>query len=350
MIHSRHERVGCNSRLTRQREQPVQASTKPIQSFFVFTLLLIGAPLLSSHLTQIDSLELEKTAVARVRIERPDGSRETASAVYVGKDTRYAYFATAFHAVAISKDSNAVVDKVVVEFDASPVKNPASVLSQVDPDLDLAVILVPVSSFSADPSQIAIRDPAPKGAIHIIGHPPAGGWSVWSGTVQNVMAGSSDLRHFTTTANPSLTGGYSGGPVYNAEGFLVGLHVDNSGSYARAARMSEVVRVLSSWRVPVSGFRTTSLSPSQPQEDPVKEACMNGSIVDCDNYSGSILVKCNPYNTACKLLAACWQDKARALKVVQFACQRNDQSCEFQKENMRAASQMDCDKKTLGSF
>ena len=38
------------------------------------------------------------------------------------------------------------------------------------------------------------------------------------------------------------------------------------------------------------------------------------------NYAGHILLKCNQFDTACKLLARCWQKKARTLMVVEFAC------------------------------
>jgi hypothetical protein len=85
-------------------------------------------------------------------------------------------------------------------------------------------------------------------------------------------------------------------------------------------------------------------------DDPVKDACMNGSIVDCQNYAGRIRVKCNPYDTACKLLATCWDGKVRALTVVEQACKLNTESCEFQKKNMRASVVMNCDKKTLGNY
>jgi hypothetical protein len=87
-------------------------------------------------------------------------------------------------------------------------------------------------------------------------------------------------------------------------------------------------------------------------DDPVKEACMNGSIVDCQNYAGRIHVKCNPYDSACKLLATCWDDKARALTILDYACNQhpNPESCEFQRKNMRASIAMDCDKKTLANY
>jgi hypothetical protein len=221
-----------------------------------------------------------------------------------------------------------------------------SVLNRFEPELDLAVVSIPRKFFTGDASTIAIADPAASGAIHILGHPASGSWSVWSGTVQNESS-ESDPRRFTTTADPSLTGGYSGGPVFNEEGFLVGMHVDNVRTYARAVKAGDIIRFLSSWKVPVNGFRSTDPAAAKSLTDPVKEACMNGSIVDCRNYSGNILVRCNSYDAVCKAFATCWQDKARALQVIEFACKQNDQSCEFQKENMRDTSKMDCDKKTL---
>jgi hypothetical protein len=87
-------------------------------------------------------------------------------------------------------------------------------------------------------------------------------------------------------------------------------------------------------------------------DDPVKAACMDGSIVDCQNYAGSIRVKCNPFDASCKLLATCWDDKVRALQVVDFACntKANAESCDFQRKNMRGMLKKDCDKVTLGNF
>jgi Trypsin-like peptidase domain len=313
-----------------------------IQLLFVSLGYLLGSSLSPGLPTQVDGLELQKTAVAQIKISHPGGSQETAAGFYVGKDAQFAYFATAFHAV--KNGSGGVVDTVTVQLEQSPQDISASVLKHFDPDLDLAVVMVPHEYFTADSSQIALRDPALNGAIHIIGHPPAGGWSVWPGTVQNV---SGDPRRFTTTADRSLTGGYSGGPILNAEGFLVGMHIDNTGTYGRGVKASEVIGQLVAWRVPVNGFRSTDVTAGLSAEDPVKEACMNGSILDCHNYSGSIFVKCNQFDPACKLLARCWEDKARALQVVEFACKRNDQSCELQKENMRKTSQMDCDKESL---
>jgi hypothetical protein len=104
---------------------------------------------------------------------------------------------------------------------------------------------------------------------------------------------------------------------------------------------------------PMKQMPKSEVKPDQPAySDPVKAACMGGSFVDCENYAGRILVKCNPFDTACKLLANCWQDKARALRVVDDACnvRKNAESCAFQKANLRAQLTMDCDKKTLGDF
>jgi hypothetical protein len=79
---------------------------------------------------------------------------------------------------------------------------------------------------------------------------------------------------------------------------------------------------------------------------------MNGSIIDCQNYAGHIRVKCNPFDPLCKLLARCWDDKARALMIVDEVCNKhpNLESCDFQRKNMRGSIAMDCDKRTLADF
>lgn len=326
---------------------PQQMRIRRILPLFYLGGLLLPFFWVVSSPSQVTGLDVQQSSVIQIKVSKPGGSEETAAGFYVGKDSTSAYFATAFHAV--HKGDNAVVKNVTVHVKSSPQSISGSVLDKFDPELDLAVVIVLRNFFSGDASVIAIADPAPSGAIRILGHPPSGPWSVWSGTVQNASS-ENDPRRFTTTAGDSLTGGYSGGPVFNEEGFLVGMHVDNLRTYGRAVKAADIVRLLSSWRVPVNGFRSTDPAAAKLLGDPVKEACMNGSIVDCQNYSGHILVKCNPYDVVCKALATCWQDKARALQVVEFACKQNDESCEFQKENMRDTSKMDCDKKTLANY
>lgn len=79
---------------------------------------------------------------------------------------------------------------------------------------------------------------------------------------------------------------------------------------------------------------------------------MNGSLVDCQNYAGSIQVKCSIYNPVCKIRAGCWEDKVRALQIVDYVCNKNPnvESCEFQRKNMRANIAMDCDNKKLSDY
>lgn len=89
-----------------------------------------------------------------------------------------------------------------------------------------------------------------------------------------------------------------------------------------------------------------------PPADPIKAGCMAGSYIDCQNYAGHIFVKCNQFDSACKLLAQCWDDKARALLVIANACKdkANQDSCNFQRQNMKSQLLMDCDTKTLKDY
>src|ERR1017187_3501569 len=67
----------------------------------VVTFSLVAMTLLyvEHGLGQIDSLEAQRADVVRLRVFGEGLSSETAAAVFVGKDQKYAYFVTAYHAI-----------------------------------------------------------------------------------------------------------------------------------------------------------------------------------------------------------------------------------------------------------
>jgi hypothetical protein len=136
--------------------------------------------------TSGSELDLQKALVAKLRILRPGGSPETAAAIYVGKDLNQAYFVTAFHAVATS--SNAVVPTVEVQLWNSADTLVGQVLPKFDEDLDLAVVMIPSTRLPPQLPQISFYDPRQTVKINIIGHPTAGNWSIWSGSIQNARS------------------------------------------------------------------------------------------------------------------------------------------------------------------
>src|SRR5262249_37223270 len=93
-------------------------------------------------------------------------------------------------------------------------------------------------------------------AIHVIGHPAAGYWSVAAGTVQNLNTPGGEIHHFTTSRDSSLAEGHSGGPVFDSQGALLGMHTASGPSYGLEAKSAEIVSQLAAWRVPTNNLST----------------------------------------------------------------------------------------------
>src|ERR1019366_9640525 len=62
------------------------------------------------------------------------------------------------------------------------------------------------------------------------------------------------FQRFTTSSDPSLTGGYSGGPVLDSQGSLYGIHICTVASYAKAIKISAVMSELQAWHVPTENL------------------------------------------------------------------------------------------------
>jgi hypothetical protein len=186
---------------------------------------------------------------------------ETAAGLFVGKDQQYAYFITARHAVVDEVGNQEVhAQSTDLWFHDSPEPLQAKVFDHTDAILDLGVVFVPVANLPPNLPQIVRKDAAVNDPVVIIGHPAAGEWSMWQGTVQNENAPNGDVHHFITSTNPSLTHGYSGGPVFDSAGYLLGMHVATAPGYGIAAKAGEIGGQLGAWRVPTTGFDGTGIS------------------------------------------------------------------------------------------
>jgi trypsin-like peptidase/HEAT repeat protein len=196
------------------------------------------------------NLEAQRAVVVRLHT-----TYATAAGVFVGKDKQYAYFITARHAVATEWGNQEMhTPSVDLWFYGSPQSLRAVVFDRTDAILDLGVVYVPVENLPPDLPQIVRRDAVVNGSVHIVGHPAAGDWSVWEGTVQNEIAPNSDVHHFVTTATPSLAKGYSGGPVFDRDGNFLGMHTETTAYYGTAARSIEIVDKLRAWQVPTTNL------------------------------------------------------------------------------------------------
>jgi hypothetical protein len=207
---------------------------------------------------QSNSLETQRAAVVKLRVQRPGKSEETAAGLFVGKDAKYAYFITALHAVKVDPDPKSqdlvLLHSVRLQFYTSPQTFEALVLASCDPSLDLGVVYIPIGNLPSGLPQLGIKDAALGVPVHVIGNPSAGDWSVASGTVENENASSGDIHHFIITRDKSLAEGHSGGPVLDDQGNFLGMHTETNPTYGIEAKSGEIVAQLKAWHVPTDNL------------------------------------------------------------------------------------------------
>lgn len=219
--------------------------------------------LLGPALSQNTNMDTERAVVVKLQAHFPKRGDETAAGMFVGTDQKYAYFVTARHAVIYIAETEADAQpvpakSVKLQFFGSPQSVDASIFQRFDPVLDLAVVYVPLAGLPPNLPQIVKKDAVVNTPVWVVGHPSAGDWSVWGGTVTNENAPEGDSHHFTTTSNPSLAHGYSGGPEFDSAGNFLGLQVKTEATYGIAAKVAEIVAQLKAWQVPLNNISEES--------------------------------------------------------------------------------------------
>jgi ketosteroid isomerase-like protein len=226
------------------------------------TLPLVGLLLTwgltpKAALSQTNEIEAQMDLVVKLRIHRnAQATEETAAGFFVGKDQQTAYFITACHAVT-QKDKDENISRVAsvdLQFRNSPAVFRASVFERYDQDLDLAVVQIPVANLPSGLIEIQRKDAAPGIAVHVIGHPSAGDWSVTPASVQGVSTPDGKIQHFTTARDNSLAEGYSGGPIFDSEGLFLGMHTASARTYGVEAKSGDIASQLRAWRVPTNSL------------------------------------------------------------------------------------------------
>jgi S1-C subfamily serine protease len=221
----------------------------------------MGLSSLPVGLAQSDSIDAQMNVVVKLRIHRTaQATEETAAGIFVGKDRQNVYFITACHAVTQKdKDDNVVrVYSVQLQFHNSPQNFKALVFERYEPELDLAVVQIPFADLPQDIPEITRKDAALGVPIHVIGHPAAGDWSIAAGTVQNLNTATGDIHHFITSRDNSLAEGHSGGPVFDSQGALLGMHTASGPTYGVEAKSAEIMNQLAAWRVPTNNLSTVA--------------------------------------------------------------------------------------------
>ena len=79
----------------------------------------------------------------------------------------------------------------------------------------------------------------------------------------------------------------------------------------------------------------------------LKRKCMGGSASACSDLDKRVQLTCG-YDAACIGRAQCWQNKSRALVLIENVCNPsfpnyNAQSCAFQRQNVGQQAKADCD-------
>lgn len=212
-------------------------------------------------------IETQRLEVVELRVQTPTGSGG-GSGFYVGKDETYGYFATACHVLEKEKNVDDLVDSAELKFYLRDAFVKAQVLSRHDFEEDLAVVYIPIKDVPSDLIPMAQRDPSVGLPIHIIGNPSYAEWAVWQGgNVLSESPANGKGRKFTTTANESLAYGFSGGPVFDEEGNLLGMHLSGNESgpkiFANNLKSAEIFRLLKTWGVWKTPQERLTASPDQ---------------------------------------------------------------------------------------
>jgi hypothetical protein len=212
-------------------------------------LLALGS---ASAQTDPAKLDAQRQDVVLIRAAHND-QVETATGTFVGKDAESAYFITALHALLIPQTQN-LVESVTIRFHSDPTDHSAHVFHDFSLEKDLAVVSLPLDDLPPGLQRIPWGEPKAGMAIHLIGHPPSSSWSVWNGAVENEHDVEGEPEFFSTGSDPSLTKGFSGGPVFSGTGAFLGMHESGSNSASKNLKSSVIVSALEAWHIPLSNL------------------------------------------------------------------------------------------------
>ena len=205
----------------------------------------------------ISDLNVQRANVILIRAARPNGATETAAGFYVGHDEVNAYFVTALHALR-DETTKQWASGIQVQYWGSGASHLATIFDRFNELEDLAVLLLPTNEFSGNFVSMEQKDPTAELNIHLIGHPAEGAWLPWVGSVQNEYE-ADDPNRFTTSLNSSLQHGYSGSPVLDSHGNLIGMHLAATGSSVNL-NSRYIVMSLLAWHLPTSNLRSNLVS------------------------------------------------------------------------------------------
>lgn len=191
---------------------------------------------------------------------RVDGAPVIGAGVIVGRRAGVVYIATANHIV---RKGLSEASELTAAFRSAPGKRvSATLLSNVERNIDLAVLSVDEAALGASLLDslrldlLGTKAPMRGDSVYLIGQPQGRFWQVpvTPDVVAEVSFGR--IRFQSTIISP----GHSGGALYNAEGMIVGMTVEDDPPFGVAVRIDDILTTLKRWNYPVQLSQPDSLT------------------------------------------------------------------------------------------
>lgn len=136
-------------------------------------------------------------------------------------------------------------DSITVEFRQNRKEFPA-IIYKTKPDLDLAVLRIPLLTTSIDFKSQVVAEASDYriSLVQIIGHPQGSSWVLSS----NKFLEASGINHFRVS-HEGISKGFSGGGVFTKNNRLMGMMVENRSHDALALDLLAITELLNDWKV-----------------------------------------------------------------------------------------------------
>lgn len=177
-------------------------------------------------------------AIAKVRAY--GNGLEIGGGIITGLDdsTNELFLVTALHVVGEA-------DSITVEFRQNR-KEFAAIIYKTKPELDLAVLRVPMQDTFIDFKSQVVAESSDYSIslVKVIGHPQGSSWVLSSNKFLDRMG----VHHFRVS-HESISKGFSGGGVFTKNDRLMGMMVENRSHDALALDLLAITELLNEWKV-----------------------------------------------------------------------------------------------------
>ena len=211
----------------------------------------------SSHSVVVPlDYDVLRRGVVKILAHKPGNTTEVSAGIMIGRDSDIVFVLTVYHTV---KGAS----KIEVKFFEQQYLLPFTgrCFERYDEDLDIAVIIVEPTETQETSSNFLdfrvgeVSELKIGGKISTIGHPPDRDWQI-SPVTETILRlnHQQDFRQFHFT-KATIDRGYSGGPIFDEEGSLVGIVTRMGDCYAVGVKIDNVLEILQQeWRIPTTNL------------------------------------------------------------------------------------------------